>query len=99
MRWAPRTDRGENKANPGVRSANIEDWTGEVTFRYENGAPRVVEKEIRAADGDYVVEIEVEGEGGHAMTTKEISFAAGSVTIDAADLALPHRTRTEDAGP
>ena len=82
IRWAPRADRGENKANPDARSANIEDWTGEVTFRYENGAPRVVEKTVRAADGDYVVEIEVESDGGHAMTTKAISLAGGSVTID-----------------
>ena len=110
VRWAPRADRGENKANPDARSANIEDWTGEVTFRYEHGAPRVVEEKTRAADGDYVVEIEVDSlGGGHAMTAKEISLAGGPCTIDLADLdariparvglALPVSIDTKDASP
>ncbi|MGH7280709.1 MAG: hypothetical protein ACRELY_04240, partial [Polyangiaceae bacterium] len=84
IRWAARADHGENKANPDARSANIEGWTGEVTFRYENGAPRVIEKKIRAADGDYVVEIEIESKGGHRTTAKMISLAGGSVTLDVA---------------
>lgn len=100
IRWAPRADRGENKANPDSRSANIEDWTGEVTFRYEHGAPRVVEEKTRAADGDYVVEIEVESlGGGRAVTAKEVSFAGGSSTIDLSTLSLPALADPKDASP
>ena len=67
----------------------VEDWTGEVTFRYEkNGAPRVVQQQAHLADGDYVVEIELITEGGRAVTTRKIiALSGGSTTIDISSLA------------
>lgn len=84
IRWAE-AEKGGKSAG---RSANIEDWTGEATFRYENGAPRVVEKTTRLADGDYVVEIEASG-GGRQSTVmrRDVTLATGSTTtIDATSL-------------
>lgn len=101
IRWESATGDEIKGGIPRPRDANIEDWTGEVTFRYENGAPRVIEQKIHAADGDYVVEIEIESMGGRATTAKTISLAGGGTTIDVADLALPAPREIEmgDAGP
>jgi hypothetical protein len=72
VRWAPQS-----------KNPSIEDWTGEVTFRYEkNAAPRVVQQEMRLADGDYVVEIERITEQGGAVTRKNVALTGGTTTID-----------------
>ena len=82
LRWAPKTK--EPSANP-----SIEDWTGEVTFRYEkNSAPRVVQEETRMADGDYVVEIELITERGGAVTRRNVSLGGGATTVDVSGLAV-----------
>jgi hypothetical protein len=78
LRWA-----ASQKGNP-----SIEDWTGEVTFRYEkNAAPRVVQQETRLADGDYVVEIELITERGVAVKRTNVALAGGTTSIDASGLA------------
>jgi hypothetical protein len=77
VRWA-----ASQKGNP-----SIEDWTGEVTFRYEkNAAPRVVQQRARVADGDYVVEIDLITERGVAVTRKNIALAGGTTSIDVSGL-------------
>jgi hypothetical protein len=74
---------------PQSKNPSIEDWTGEVTFRYEkNAAPRVVQQEMRLADGEYVVEIELITGGGRAVTRKVVALQGGSTTIDASTFAL-----------
>lgn len=91
LRWVPAS------ASPS-KNPSIEDWTGEVTFRYEkNAAPRVAEQEMRLADGDYLVEIEAITEWGRAVTRKTVALQGGSTTIDASSLA-PTAPRAEDGG-
>ena len=84
LRWEAK--RAAKKSDP-----DVEDWTGEVTFRYEkNAAPRVIEHQAHLADGDYVVEIELITEGGGAVTTRKIiALSGGSTTIDVSNLARP----------
>lgn len=86
IRWAA----AEKGGKRGSRSANIEDWTGEVTFRYDRGAPRVVEQTARLPDGDYLVEIEASGGGRRSTVMRyDVALASGSTTtIDASSLAL-----------
>ncbi len=86
IRWVA----AEKGGKTGSRSANIEDWTDEATFRYETGAPRVVEQTARLSDGDYVVEIEASGGGRQSTVMRyDVTLASGrATTIDASSLAL-----------
>jgi len=78
LRWAPAAEKSGDS-----RVASIEDWTGEVTFRYEkNKAPRVIQQETRLADGDYVVEIELSAEAGGAVSRKVVALGGGTTSID-----------------
>jgi hypothetical protein len=87
LRWAAQS-----------KNPSIEDWTGEVTFRYEkNAAPRVVQQKMRLADGEYVVEIELITGGGRAVTRKVVALQGGSTTIDASYLASAN-AHAEDGG-
>ncbi|MEO7109499.1 MAG: hypothetical protein ABI183_03585, partial [Polyangiaceae bacterium] len=95
-RWAPASKPG----GPQSKNPSIEDWTGEVTFRYEkNEAPRVVQQQARLVDGDYVVEIEVSTDADHgsarAVTRNVVALQGGSTTIDASSLA-PANVHAED---
>jgi hypothetical protein len=95
LRWVAVAALAEHKK----REPSIEDWTGEVTFRYEkNAAPRVVEHEARLADGDYVVEIEVSTDDGraNAVTRRAVALHGGATTIDVASLV--HTNDLEDGG-
>ncbi len=94
LRWAPAS--AARTKNP-----SIEDWTGEVTFRYEkNAAPRVVQQEMRLADGDYVVEIELITERGGAVTRKNVAITGGTTTIDVSSVApAASASETKDGGP
>lgn len=76
LRWAP-------ISNEKKTEVAVEDWTGEVTFRYEkNQAPRIIEHRVHVTDGDYEVEIEVSTDRGGAVTRKNVALAGGTTTID-----------------
>jgi hypothetical protein len=88
---APRVEELAARFAPGI--ATDEDWTREATFRYEKGlAPRVVTHELRLADGDYTVEIEIVAAGlapdGKASTKnsvvvrKHVTLTGGATSID-----------------
>lgn len=82
IRWAPASEPGQNKPVS-------EDWTGEVTFRYEKSrAPRIVQENARLADGDYLVQIELESDGEQAVTTRTVPLSGGSTTVDVAAVSL-----------
>jgi hypothetical protein len=91
LRWAPISN--DKKTDP-----TVEDWTGEVTFRYEKTrAPRIIEHQVHVTDGDYDVEIEVSTERGGAVM-REIVALKGATTIDASRLAPTEDLRAEDGG-
>ncbi|MEO8875090.1 MAG: hypothetical protein ABI461_05840 [Polyangiaceae bacterium] len=100
IRWtssAALKDADEKAGKHGETS--IEDWTGEVTFRYEkNKAPRVVQHKARLADGEYVVEIELNAEAGGAVTRKVVALGGGTTTIDVSG-SLPHSTMEAEPAP
>jgi hypothetical protein len=60
------------------------DWMREVTFRYAKGeAPRIVSYEPRLANGDYLVEIELEMADARVRTTdRQMTLAGGTTSID-----------------
>ena len=60
-----------------------EDWTREATFRFPVGsAPRIVTHEPRLADGDYVVEIEIQTPPQRASLRRKVSLQGGTTSID-----------------
>jgi hypothetical protein len=57
-RWASGDPAKGSPGAPDVRAD--EDWTAQASFRYAAGqAPRVVTHELRLADGEYTVQIEI----------------------------------------
>ncbi len=55
------------------------DLRREVSFRFDKGkAPRVVHHEARLPDGDYVVTIEMRGDGDAWTKERHIHLASGS---------------------
>jgi hypothetical protein len=65
-----------------------EELVREVTFRYpKGGAPRIVSHEPRLPDGDYLVEIDLGFEHGHAETRRTVTLGGGSTSIDVSQLA------------
>jgi hypothetical protein len=60
------------------------EWMREVTFRYAKGeAPRIVSYEPRLANGDYLVEIELETDDARVRTTdRQMKLAGGTTSID-----------------
>ena len=80
---APRVEEIDARWAAGVGS---DDWLREATFRYDPGtAPRVVTHEARLPDGDYTVEIEIEGDGGPAVVRKKVTLSGGSTSIELAE--------------
>jgi hypothetical protein len=74
-RWAPSASGG----------AERDDWAREATFRFGRGrAPRVVSHEPRLADGDYVVEIEIQAGGKTAIVHRNVTLEGGTTTLDLA---------------
>jgi hypothetical protein len=69
-----------------VRYATLsdpEDWTREASFRYAAGeAPRIVRHDMRLADGDYVVEIELATRKSRVLLTRRVTLAAGTTKLD-----------------
>ena len=63
-----------------------EDWTREAAFRFPVGsAPRIVTHEPRLADGDYVVEIEIQTaplRNAGATLRRRITLQGGTTSID-----------------
>jgi hypothetical protein len=76
---APRVEEVRVRCGPGDG-----EWTREVMFHYAAGAaPRIVSYEPRLASGDYLVEIDVEGDDRHVRTTEHhIQLAGGTTSID-----------------
>ncbi len=67
------------------------DAARDVAMHFERGkAPRVVHHEARLADGEYVVSIELRGEGGRAWSDERriALHAGGSTSIDVSERAL-----------
>ncbi len=93
LRWAPAAS--DKKSMP-----SVEDWTGEVTFRYEkNQAPRIIEQRMHVTDGDYAVEIEVSTKrGGSAVTHEVVALQGGATTVDVSRLASTDDFSAEDGG-
>jgi hypothetical protein len=68
-----------------------EEWTREASFRFPEGsAPRVVTHEPRAADGEYVVEIEIV-RASHESTTlqRRVALAGRTTSIDVSEAVGP----------
>jgi hypothetical protein len=62
-----------------------DDWVRVASFRYPHGqAPRVVTHEPRLPDGDYVIEIEVIGEGTQRVVHRKVTLTGGVTSIDLA---------------
>ncbi len=55
----------------------------EVTYRFARGtAPRVVTDPLRAADGDYAVQIAVVADGARASVQRRVTLGGGVTSID-----------------
>jgi hypothetical protein len=91
LRFAPTSGVGADgaKAHPGT-FLGAEDWTREVEFRFAEGsAPRVLTHEVRVADGDYVVEIEILKTAPPITTLqRRVRLEGGTTTIDVSDAVL-----------
>jgi hypothetical protein len=62
-----------------------DDWTRTASFRYAPGrAPRVVTHEPRLPNGDYMVEIEIVGDGKQSIVRREVTLTGGVTSIDLA---------------
>ncbi len=68
-----------------------EDWTREVSFRYVPGggdsgrlAPRIVTHEVRLADGEWTVEIEVASKTDRATVKRRVTLEGKAVSIELA---------------
>ena len=67
-----------------------EELVREATFRYpKGGAPRIVSHEPRLPNGDYLVEIDLGFEHGHAETRRMVTLGGGSTSIDVSQVAPP----------
>jgi hypothetical protein len=63
--------------------AGAEDWLREASFRYAPGkAPRVVTHEPRLPDGDYTVEIDIQGASERSTVRRRVTLAGGPLSID-----------------
>jgi hypothetical protein len=92
---APRVEELVARMAPGMAADG--DWTREATFRYEKGlAPRVVTHELRLADGDYTVEIEIVAASvsaearaatkSNVVVRKHVTLSGGATSIDVGEL-------------
>jgi hypothetical protein len=62
---------------------DAEDWTREASFRYAAGqAPRIVSHDVRLADGDYVVEIELATKKSRVLLTRRVTLVSGTTKLD-----------------
>ena len=66
-----------------AQGAGAEDWMREASFRYAPGkAPRVVTHEPRLPDGDYTVEIDIQGASERNTVRRRVTLAGGPLSID-----------------
>jgi hypothetical protein len=83
-RWRELPD-GPHKSEAEAPPDSTDDWTRTASFRYAPGqAPRVVTHEPRLPNGDYMVEIEIVGEGKERTVRREVTLAGGVTSIDLA---------------
>ncbi len=66
-----------------------EEWTREVSFRYAPGsdgrvAPRIVTHDVRLADGEWTVEIEVASKTDRATVKRRVTLEGKAVSIELA---------------
>ncbi len=65
-------------------AADAEEWGRAAQFRYPSGAPRIVHHDLRIADGDYVVEIEIATDRARTTQRRNVHLGGGATSIDLA---------------
>jgi hypothetical protein len=84
-RWREMADGPRKSALNDPGDHQTDDWTRTASFRYAPGkAPRVVTHEPRLPNGDYMVEIEIIGEGRQSIVRREVTLSGGATSIDLA---------------
>ena len=76
-------------ARTGYAPRSSEEWTREVSFRYAPGsdgrvAPRIVTHDVRLADGEWTVEIEVASKTDRATVKRRVTLEGKAVSIELA---------------
>jgi hypothetical protein len=83
-RWRERHE-GERVISDADGREQPDEWMRVASFRYQQGqAPRVVTHEPRLPDGDYVVEVEVVGDGTQRVEHRDVTLTGGVTSIDLA---------------
>lgn len=60
----------------------------EARFHFGREAPRIVHHDARLPDGDYRVEIDLEGDHARTHLSRTVAFRGGATSIDVSEAAL-----------
>jgi hypothetical protein len=80
----------DDEATAAAATTDGDAWLRTATFHYERGkAPRVLRHEVRLADGDYAIEIELRAGEKRATIHRVGTLSGDSLVLDASRALAP----------